>query len=55
MTRWEYRVLHIPDFASSKPEKLEKIFNECGRDGWELVVIFFSHPAGDAILKRPLP
>lgn len=48
MQRWEYKVVGLGlRFGGG----VEKLLNEHGREGWELV--FIIHQSGQLVFKRP--
>jgi hypothetical protein len=50
--KWEYRVVAYP---LKNATESEKVLNEMGRDGWELVAIVTREQKNfdDAVFKRP--
>lgn len=56
-TRWEYRVQTVGSFlAGVKADELERLLNEWGEDGWEIVSTHILENANkiNVIAKRPL-
>ncbi|MFL5386362.1 MAG: DUF4177 domain-containing protein [Longimicrobiaceae bacterium] len=62
-TRWEYKVVRSDDLPSNwagsiKPEDRDRLFNELGEQGWEMVNIdWVDDTVSDdfvATFKRPL-
>jgi hypothetical protein len=55
MQKWEYKVLNVEKafYSNKADEEIEKILNEMGKDGWELVgyVTFKIHMLA---FKRPV-
>ncbi len=49
---WEYKVV---DISTVGQDEREKLMNELGRDGWELVCVSGSPLTPSHYLKRPKP
>ena len=56
MRKWEYEIIELKRLAESisYPLKVERLLNDWGGDGWELVSVFKQAANAYAFLKKPI-